>query len=99
MEESPISEILPGLYRAVLDSVAELEAHGLRRDAAAIRADATHAYSRAWTAAAAHRLRTLHARAERIRDSRRNRRYEAVLESLGRRPDIGRQPDLERTTA
>ncbi len=93
MDESPISEILPGLYRAVLDAVASLEAHDLRRDAAAIRAEATRVYSRAWTADAARRLKTLRLRADRLRDSRRPRRYEAVLETLGR------QADPERTTA
>ena len=93
VDESPISEILPGLYRAVLDAVAALEAHDLRREAATIRADATRVYSHAWTPDAARRLRTLRVRADRIRESRRPRRYEAVLESLGR------QPDLERTIA
>lgn len=88
MEESPISEVLPGLYRAVLDAVAVLEAHDLRREAAAIRADATRVYSRAWTADAARRLRALHHRADRIRSSRRSRRYEVVLELLGRQPDL-----------
>ena len=93
MEASPISEVLPGLYRAVLDAVASLEAHDLRREAAAIRADATRVYSRSWTQDAARRLRTLRLRADRIRESRRSRRYEVVLETLGR------QTDLERTTA
>lgn len=93
MDESPISEILPGLYRAVLDAVASLEAHDLRAEAAAIRADATRVYSHSWTRDAARRLRTLRARADRIRESRRPRRYDAVLETLGR------QADGERTTA
>jgi hypothetical protein len=93
VEASPISEILPGLYRAVLDAVASLEAHNLRREAAAIRAEATRVYSRAWNPAAERRLRTLLARAGRIQQSRRSRRYEVVLESLGR------EADLERTTA
>jgi hypothetical protein len=93
VDDSPISEVLPGLYRAVLDAVAALEANDQRREAAVIRADATRVYSRAWTADAARRLRTLCARADRIRESRHPRRYEAVLESLGR------QPDMERTTA
>jgi hypothetical protein len=71
MEQLPVSEVLPGLYRAVLDAVARLEAHGRRRDAAAIRADATSVYSRAWNAAAERRLRSLSARADRILESRR----------------------------
>lgn len=90
MDEQPISEILPGLYRAVLDAVASLEAHDLRREAAAIRADATRVYSKSWTADAARRLRMLRMRADRIRDSRRPRRYETVLETLGRPSDAGR---------
>jgi hypothetical protein len=93
VDESPISEILPGLYRAVLDAVANLEARDLRREAAAIRTEATRVYSHSWTADAARRLRTLRLRADRIRDSRRPRRYDAVLETLGRLADV------ERTTA
>jgi hypothetical protein len=93
VDEPPISEILPGLYRVVLDAVADLEARGRRREAAEIRADATRVYSRAWNAAAAHRLRALRLRADRIGDARRRGRYEAVLEALGR------GTDLERTTA
>ena len=92
VDELPVSEILPGLYRAVLDAVASLEAHDLRREAAAIRSDATRVYSRSWTKDAARRLRTLRLRADRIRESRRPRRYDAVLETLGR-------ADLEHTTA
>jgi hypothetical protein len=99
VDESPISEVLPGLYRAVLDAVASLEANDLRRDAAVIRAEATRVYSRAWTADAARRLRTLRIRADRIRESRRPRRYDAVLETLGRQTDLERRPDLERKTA
>jgi hypothetical protein len=69
VDEPPISEILPGLYRVVLDAVADLEARGRRREAAEIRADATRVYSRAWNAAAAHRLRALRLRADRIGDA------------------------------
>lgn len=71
MEQLPVSEVLPGLYRAVLDAVARLEAHGRRRDAAQIRADATETYSRAWNPAAERRLRALRIRADRIVESRR----------------------------
>lgn len=71
MEQLPVSEILPGLYRAVLDGVARLEALGRRSDAAQIRADATATYSKAWTPAAERRLRALAARADRIIESRR----------------------------
>jgi hypothetical protein len=70
MEQIPVSEVLPGLYRAVLDSVAHLEALGRRREAAGIRAEATAAYSGAWNAAADRRLRSLRARAERVAESR-----------------------------
>ena len=78
MEQLPVSEVLPGLYRAVLDAVARLEAIGRRREAAAIRADATAAYSRAWNAAAERRLRSLSARADRIVESRRRSAQKAV---------------------
>ena len=71
MEQLPVSEVLPGLYRAVLDAVARLESHGRRREAAGIRAEATAVYSRAWTASAERKLRSLQARADRIVESRR----------------------------
>lgn len=90
MEQLPVSEVLPGLYRAVLDAVARLEAHGRRRDAAAIRAEATEAYSKAWTAAAERKLRNLRARADRIVESRRR----ATVERSERR---GRKVDLKQS--
>jgi hypothetical protein len=93
MVELPVSEILPGLYRAVLDAVADLEARQRRVEAAAIRSEATRVYSRAWTADAAGRLRALRVRADRIKGSGARTRYEVVVETLGR------TPDLERTTA
>lgn len=92
MEQQSVAEILPGLYRTVLDAVADLEVRGHRRDAATIRFDATRAYSGAWTPAAARRLRVLSARAARIIASRRPRRRESVLAALGRRLN------MERTT-
>ena len=85
VEQQPVAEVLPGLYRAVLDAVADLELRGYRLDAAAIRSDATRAYSSAWNAAAARRLRVLSARAARIVASRRPRRRDALLTMLGRR--------------
>lgn len=86
VEQQPIAEILPGLYRAVLDAVADLEARGHRHDAATIRMDATRAYSGAWNAATAHRLRVLTSRARRIvGSSRRPRRRDSLRTSLGRR--------------
>src|SRR5689334_8828113 len=78
VEPLPVAEVLPGLYRAVLDSVARLETLGRRREAAEIRADATAAYSKAWNAAAERRLRTLRARAERIEEARRRAAPAAV---------------------
>jgi hypothetical protein len=44
----PPAEEFPGLYRAILDRVARLEAIGARSDAARLRSDATRAYSSAW---------------------------------------------------
>lgn len=48
MEPKSAAEELPGLYRAVLDRVGELEASGRRDLANAVRAEATRIYSRAW---------------------------------------------------
>ena len=89
VEQQSVAEILPGLYRAVLDAVADLELRGHRPDAAALRADATRAYSGAWNAAAAHRLRVLRARAARIVAKRRPGRQESLLEGIGRRMNLG----------
>jgi hypothetical protein len=90
VEQQAVAEVLPGLYRAVLDAVADLELRGHRRDAAAIRADATRAYSGPWNAAAARRLRILAARAARVVATRRPRRRESLLTTLGRRLNIQR---------
>jgi hypothetical protein len=92
VERTPVSELLPGLYRAVLDAVADLERRGRRRDAARIRAEATKVYSTAWTPAAEHRLRALQARAARIRAQRRRAGSDAVLESLARSVDLEQRP-------
>ena len=97
MDELPVSEILPGLYRAVLDAVAELEARSRRSEAATIRAEATRVYSRAWTPDAARRLRSLRAKADRIGQGRPRNRYETVVETLGRPPV--QAVDMERRTA
>ncbi len=88
MEELPVSEVLPGLYRAVLDAVALLEVHGRRREAATIRAEATEAYSKAWNAAAERRLRSLRTRADRIIESRRRATPQPV-EGRRRVGDLG----------
>lgn len=91
MDDSPVAEILPGLYRAVLDAVADLEARNRRPEAAAIRFEATRVYSHAWTPDAARRLRALRARADRFVDTRTRTRYEVVVETLGRTSDLERR--------
>jgi hypothetical protein len=93
MEQLPVSERLPRLYRAVLDAVAELEIHGRRRDAAAIRAEATTVYSKAWNARAERRLTALCDRAERIVETYRPTQASPRLEALKR------AVDMERTSA
>lgn len=93
MNEPPVSEILPGLYRAVLDAVADLEARHRRREAAEIRTEAIRVYSRAWTADAARRLHMLKSRADRCVDPRLRTRYETVVRV------IARPTDFERKTA
>ena len=97
MDALPVSEIMPGLYRAVLDAVADLEARNRRAEAAAIRSEATGVYSHAWTPAAAQRLRAIHARAQRTGDVRLRSRYQIVLEALGRTATP--MTDLERHPA
>lgn len=92
MEQLPVSERLPRLYRAVLDAVADLEARGRRRDATTIRAEATAAYSKAWNIAAERRLTSLHLRAARIAEAHR-RPVPAASESRGL------PVELERRTA
>jgi hypothetical protein len=61
---SPAEE-LPGLYRAILERVAELEQLGERPEAARIRYSATQTYSAAWDAAGRRALISLLARADR----------------------------------
>ena len=99
MNELSVAEIMPVLYRGVLDSVAELEARNGRREAARIRAEATSLYSRSWNLDAARRLRLLCERASRAARGPvvRRSRYAHVLEILGRRPDV--HADLEREPA
>ena len=86
-----MAEVLPGLYRAVLDAVARLESIGRRREAADIRTEAITAYSGAWNAAAERKLRTLRARADRFRDARRRRGPEP-LERRPRAVDMEHRP-------
>ena len=93
VEQQPVAEVLPVLYRSVLDAVSRLEARGLRREAATIRADATEAYSAAWNPAAVRRLTSLRVRAEKVIQGRRGQPRSAVpVEARERRGD------LERTT-
>jgi hypothetical protein len=91
VEQQPVAEVLPVLYRSVLDAVGRLEACGLRREAATIRADATEAYSGAWNPAAARRLTSLRDRAEKVLSGRKaQRRRTVVVESVDPRTDLKR---------
>jgi hypothetical protein len=94
VDELPVAEVLPGLYRAVLDAVASLEARQRRTEAAAIRGEATRVYSRAWTPDAARRLNILLGRAHRIAEARVRSHYETVVVET-----IGHPADMERRTA
>jgi len=94
VEQQPVAEVLPVLYRSVLDAVGRLEARGLRREAATIRADATEAYSAAWNQAAVRRLTSLRDRAEKVIQGRKGQRRTAIVAET-----TERRADLERTTA
>lgn len=59
------AEELPGLYRTILERVAELEQRGARAEAARIRMAATDAYSGAWDETGRTRLIGLIQRADR----------------------------------
>ena len=59
MEPNSAAEILPGLYRAVLDRVGQLESAGHRDAAAVMRTKAIRIYSRAWDDRARRDLETL----------------------------------------
>jgi hypothetical protein len=65
-----LAEELPGLYRAILERVAELEAIGARGEAARIRMSATKTYSDSWDAAGRKALLTLLVRADRAMGAR-----------------------------
>ena len=93
VEQQPVAELLPVLYRSVLDAVGRLEARGLRREAATIRADATEAYSAAWNQAAVRRLTSLRDRAEKVIHGRKGQPRSAVIVKTRER-----RGDLERTT-
>lgn len=87
VETQTVAEILPGLYRSVLDAVGALEAEGFRREGARLREDAIRVYSGAWDQTAERNLRRLIARAARTAAGRARRRpvaVEAVETRLGR---------------
>ncbi len=84
MESTP-AEVLPDLYRAILDAVAQLEANGQRRRAAEVRRAATAAYSRAWDARAQRRLESL------LRDAARPAPAQPPRRGLSRRLPGGRR--------
>ena len=98
MEQQPVAEILPGLYRAVLDAVGRLEANGLRREAATIRADATETYSGAWNEAATRRMRQLRDRADKVLHGRRGQGHRGPRRRKVDVDALDRRVDLERTT-
>ncbi|MDQ2965894.1 MAG: hypothetical protein M3R57_08610 [Chloroflexota bacterium] len=60
------AEDLPGLYRAILDGIADLERLGQHREAALIRTEATRVYSKSWDAGARRRLLFIHRRIGRV---------------------------------
>jgi len=88
METNAPAEELPGLYRAILDRVAELEAGGDRAEAGRVRRAATKAYSRAWDDRARRDLETLLRRAARPTTAerllRRGARRAATTDFTGR---------------
>ena len=63
-DRSP-AELLPALYRSVLDEVAALERRGERVQAAQFRAEAIRAYSRSWDVTGRRRLEAILRRADR----------------------------------
>jgi hypothetical protein len=65
MDSNSAAEAFPGVYRAILDGVAELERIGLRDEAHRVRRAATAAYSGPWGEAGYRRLILLVARIER----------------------------------
>ena len=65
MDSTTAAEEFPGLYRTILDGVAELERVGRRSEAERIRKAATAAYSGPWGAAGHRRLELQRQRIER----------------------------------
>jgi len=60
-----LAEVLPEIYRQILDRVADLERIGARGDAGRIRAQATRTYSDAWDESGRRQLLRLLANAQR----------------------------------
>lgn len=83
MESNAPAEELPGLYRAILDRVAELEQAGARSEAIRVRRAATRAYSRAWDDKARRELDGL------LRQARRPTPAERLLGRSRRRLPVG----------
>ena len=65
MDSTTAAEEFPGLYRSILDGIAELERLGRRSEADRIRRSATAAYSGPWGAAGYRRLELQRQRIER----------------------------------
>jgi hypothetical protein len=65
MDSTTAAEEFPGLYRTILDGIAELERLGRRSEADRIRKAATAAYSGPWGAAGHRRLQLQRTRIER----------------------------------
>lgn len=82
MESQAPAEELPGLYRAILDRVAELEAAGERAEAGRVRREATASYSRAWDEKARRELQAL------LRQAARPTAAERLLGRGGRRSPV-----------
>ena len=90
MDDNSVAELMPGLYREVLDAVALLEQSGQRREADRVRAQATGAYSKAWNQVAARRLRRLRDDARRVVAGHQRTRPVRPWQTVNRRSIEGR---------
>jgi len=94
------AELLPAVYRAVLDRVSELERRGERGEAGRLRTEAIRAYSRAWDAEGRRRLESVLRRADRLLAIRPGLPAEAAEPVPAAEPsppadaDAARMPDL-----